>query len=50
MASYLGLSGRQIAAIDVLNNRYPTYDSGIVCTEERRTDGTEIVMEKWSVS
>lgn len=27
MASYLGLSGRQIAAIDVLNNRYPTYDS-----------------------
>lgn len=27
VASYLGLNGRQIAAIDVLNNRYPTYDS-----------------------
>ena len=27
LASYLGLNGRQIAAIDVLNNRYPTYDS-----------------------
>ncbi len=27
VASYLGLNGRQIAAIDVLNNRYPSYDS-----------------------